>query len=164
MTAEATFQKARNKSEKILPVDTPKTLKPITRSIPIAVVKAATDHPNDTSECPRTADPGIEVLSFVRETVVEDAHEIGGGRFTVMAFRTNLRRNRSQPRIYVSVSKPATHFSSRIMNISARALFTLRVSCFVVPVLSTVVRKGMRSTRSTSRRSMLFEVHRTAVI
>ena len=55
-------------------------MKPILRGIPIAVVKVATDAPKDSSECVRTADAGLQVFSYLHETFVADALEVGGGR------------------------------------------------------------------------------------
>ena len=45
------------------------------------MVKLATDGPKESSsECLRTADAAIQVPFYLREKIVEDSREVGGGR------------------------------------------------------------------------------------
>ena len=44
------------------------------------MVKVTTDAPEESSECLRTADAGLQVLFYLHETFIEDAREVGRGR------------------------------------------------------------------------------------
>lgn len=58
----------------------PNFLRPVERGIPIAVVKMATNKLKEPVERLRTADAGIQSPFYLREKIIEDAREEGGGR------------------------------------------------------------------------------------